>query len=481
MYKYPDLNVSETNNDAIATPTINAIEEDNSDESTPEVEADEVEASTVDRIEPIAVEAIEPCTEEVVEHFIPDIVETNTMVTADPFVAQSTHSTSIAIEVDDILKQKRQKKLLTLADNSLSRLKNEKSNIYIRNGDGLAVDDGDVDKTRQVQHLPEEGHPPELLTATLYDDDELREMVNLCHKGIAYGCRHANVGNGNAEVRARKINYGRFLHMISTLDQVFMARMYDKPDYNLMRNNSKCKWVTDLLHDTFLNGLHHMGMKPFQEYILNGNALLFLEQMTDACSFLALNGRQNVVHGYYVYLNSLRSMVNRRKDLLKIYMSNCTSCNDVFIELLNSLIAHMINNPNGLTAEVVGYYAVLTQIKRDILDAADEDLGLKSTSSTRPGEVLKDMERYVPKEDVTQDTIEEQVLYVRLMGIFKRYASIDKSLEVIDVRNSYVLKRMVKKKAVYSHVYPSSNVLFADINTVANLVMRGQEITFNLC
>jgi len=322
----------------------------------------------------------------------------------------------------------------------------------------------------------------------LFSRAQLQAIVNLIHHFIALGGRWEDIGFLGGDLLTFVIRYSRILFFCQQIDHVYMNHIYLRAAHGKIKetlNKTSSGWAFYLVDDMLLNGLNALGMKPFRDLVLKGSALSLIEKFMDITNYMSALGRVGVVRALYGVAHALHRMMSARKDVGETYMTNCVSANDIFIELLNSLIARQTDTETDITLSDIQMAVNKVAIRWDLQKAKlpktprapavparnnvpARELGPNDQYLYRgEGEVIKEVMQAQTKTALSNHPI----LAERIMTHLSVLAALDAPPDVEPVHTVFVKKR-VNRKTVVEEIEVSTEP-FAAGNSIAGLIRFG--------
>ena len=158
-----------------------------------------------------------------------------------------------------------------------------------------------------------------------------------------------------------------------------------------------------MAYDFLENGLFHLGIEPFAEILLEGKAQTFVSRIHNMAAYIAYANRKKVVNSLLIVINSMKRMLGARQDVGETYFTNCTKIQDMYIELLNSLVRNLVNLSEDTTVQDISDAAMLMAIKRKLKKDRTTEQNrtgkIDSTSSKGQGEIVREEKMQRKRKD----------------------------------------------------------------------------------
>ena len=174
----------------------------------------------------------------------------------------------------------------------------------------------------------------------LFSDEKLADIVHMYREYCELGLRGLDMSH--AELSAAKIHFARQFFIFGQLEEAFEDGKSDIEewftwDFNINRY-SHVSWSASFVYDFLLNGVQAMCTILFRNIVMKGYGQIFIEKMPDMLSLMSHYKRLKVARSYPILLGAFDRYRTTRPDLLRFYLSNASSFNDLYIELFNSLV-----------------------------------------------------------------------------------------------------------------------------------------------
>lgn len=125
-----------------------------------------------------------------------------------------------------------------------------------------------------------------------------------------------------------KLNFARQKHIGGVIALTFYLV---QSELTLLCSNA----ITNLLF-SMLSGFSEYGFLPYFSMVLDGNFSLFVRSFHEMLGILGNFKRLQLIKAYAPYLELMDYWAKCRTDIFEFILSNCTSLNDLKIELVHS-------------------------------------------------------------------------------------------------------------------------------------------------
>jgi hypothetical protein len=115
---------------------------------------------------------------------------------------------------------------------------------------------------------------------------------------------------------------------------------------------------------------------------MEGYGQIFVEKMPDMLSLMSHYKRLKVARSYLILLGAFERYRTSRPDILRFYLSNACSFNDLYIELFNSLVNRALPQNMTITTADITNASARVVIKHSVVKASRKDHKLIVTSSS---------------------------------------------------------------------------------------------------
>ena len=155
----------------------------------------------------------------------------------------------------------------------------------------------------------------------------------------------------HADFSAAKINFARQYFICGQLEKAFDDDKSDIEEWFTwefgINGHSNVSWSVSFVYDFLLNGVQAICTIPFRNIVMEGYGQNFIVKMPDMLPLMSHYKRLIVARSYLMLLGALNRNRTTRPDILRFYLSNACSFNDLYIELLNSLVNRAL--PQNMT------------------------------------------------------------------------------------------------------------------------------------
>jgi hypothetical protein len=155
----------------------------------------------------------------------------------------------------------------------------------------------------------------------------------------------------HADLSAAKINFARQYFICGQLEKAFDDDKSDIDEWFTwefgINGHSHVSWSVSFVYDFLLNGVQAICTIPFRNIVMEGYGQNFIVKMPDMLPLMSHYKRLIVARSYLMLLGALNRNRTTRPDILRFYLSNACSFNDLYIELLNSLVNRAL--PQNMT------------------------------------------------------------------------------------------------------------------------------------
>jgi hypothetical protein len=190
----------------------------------------------------------------------------------------------------------------------------------------------------------------------------------------------------HAELSAAKINFARQFFIYGQLEKAFKDGKEDIEDWFTwdcdIAGYSHTSWTASFVYDFLLNGVQRICTIPFKNIVMEGYGQVFIEKMPYMLWLMSHYKRLKVARSYLVLLRGFDRYRTSRPDILRFYLANACSFNDLYIELFNSLVNRALPQNMTIATSDITNASARVVIKHSMLKATREEQNLKTTTSS---------------------------------------------------------------------------------------------------
>ena len=133
--------------------------------------------------------------------------------------------------------------------------------------------------------------------------------------------------------------------------------------------NGLLSWSATFVYDFLLNGVQDIYTIPIKNAVVEEYGQVFIEKMPYMRWLMSHYKRYKVARSYLILFGAFDRYRTTRPDILRFYLSNACSFNDLFIELFNSLVNRALPQNMTIATSDITNASARVVIKHSMLKA----------------------------------------------------------------------------------------------------------------